>query len=222
MKYSVITLFPTMFDSYVHESMLKRAQEKGLISFQFVNPREFASDKHGTVDDTPYGGGPGMVMKAEPILHAVSSLDTAKRKKIIFFTPGGVQFTNEKARAYAQEFDELIFICGRYEGVDARVKEVLLHEYTAETFEEVSIGPYVLTGGELPAMVIIDAVSRQIKGVLGNECSPEENRTSSTYTYTKPDSIIWNEREYSVPEILISGHHAKIEEWRRLHQKGSQ
>ena len=213
MKCTIITLFPESVEPYVQSSILKRAQEKKLLSVSCVNPRTFAIDKHHKTDDKPYGGGPGMVMKAEPILKAVESVlkkrkNKKERTKIIFFSPTGKQFTNVHARTLSKKYDHIIFIAGRYEGVDARVQKIL-------KAEDVSIGPYVLTGGEIPALVIIDAVARHIPGVLGTHESLEEERIASKDVYTRPDVFTWKGKSYRVPKVLSSGHHKNIDNWRK-------
>lgn len=207
-NFSVITIFPEMFSSYLSESMLERAQKRGKISVTFYNPRDFTTDVHHTIDDRPYGGGPGMVMRAEPIIKAVARAKGKKRKvKIIILSPGGTQFSNEYADSVLNEYTNIILIAGRYEGIDARVKEVV-------GAEEVSVGPYTLTGGELPAMIIIDAMTRRLDGVLGNELSIEERRVASRKVYTRPDVLVYKGKKYSAPEVLRSGHHKDIESWR--------
>ncbi len=209
MTFHIITIFPEMFRSYTDESILSRAQKKKLINIKFYNPRDFTKDKHKKVDDKPYGGGPGMVMHAEPILRAVTKARGRKKKvKIIMFSPSGKQFTNTYAETLSKKYKDIILIAGRYEGVDARVKKAL-------KAEELSIGPYVLTGGEVPAMVVVDAMSRQIPGVLGHEESLEEKRISSSEMYTRPEIIKYKDKNYKVPKVLLSGDHKKIEEWKK-------
>jgi len=199
-----------MFDSYLNESIIKRAREQGLISVTFYNPRDFTDDKHNTVDDTPYGGGPGMVMKAEPILRAVEKATAGKSDvKVLLLSARGEQFTNETADKLQSGDKDIVLIVGRYEGVDARVREIL-------NAEEISIGPYTLTGGELPAMVIVDAITRRIPGVLGNDESVEERRVASSDTYTRPEILEHEGRKYVVPDVLLSGNHADIEKWRKI------
>lgn len=211
MNFHVISIFPDSFKSYLSESIILRAAKKGLIRVNILNPRDFSKDKHRKVDDTPYGGGPGMVMKAEPILKAVSKIKKPK-SPIFILSPRGKSLTNELAREIAKSGRDVILISGRYEGIDHRVKKIL-------KAKEISIGPYVLTGGELPAMVFIDAVTRQIKGALGKEASLEEKRIASGEVYTRPEILKWKGRCYNVPKVLISGHHAKIEEWRKKRDK---
>ena len=212
MKFKIITIFPESIKAYLGESILRRAQVKKLISVRFHNPRDFATDGHRTVDDKPYGGGPGMVMKAEPILKAIEQAlkGTEKPVKIILFSVGGKQFEAKTARDLAKKYKTIVMICGRYEGVDARVKKVL-------KAEEISVGPYVLTGGEVPAMLVIDAVSRHIPGVLGRADSLEEVRYGTGLpTYTRPEALKYKGKIYRTPKILASGHHQRIEEfWRR-------
>ena len=207
MKINVITIFPDMFTAPFNHSIIKRAKDKGLLTIETVNPRDFAQDKHQMVDDYPFGGGAGMVLKPEPMFAAVESIQSCANKRVILMCPGGKQFTQEKAKELAS-FDELIFICGHYEGFDARITDNLVDE-------AISIGDYVLTGGEIPAMVVIDAVSRMLNGVLGSGESAMEdsfyNGLLEYPQYTRPREF----RGMTVPEILLSGDHAKIKKWRR-------
>ena len=214
MRFDIFSLFPSMFDGVFHESILKRGQEAGLIDIALHDIRAHTTDKHHVCDDTPYGGGGGMVLKPEPIFRAVESvLDAAAGEEeqpkwpIILLTPQGRLFTQEMAIELAQH-ERLVLICGRYEGVDERVR---LHLVT----DEISIGDYVLTGGELAAMVIVDAVVRQIPGVLGARWAAEEDSHATGLLegphYTRPAVF----REWPVPEVLLSGDHARIERWRR-------
>lgn len=211
MTFHIISIFPNSFKSYLSESIILRAIKKGLIGVNILNPRDFSEDKHRKVDDTPYGGGPGMVMKAGPILRAVSKIKKTK-SSVFILSPRGEKFTNELARKIAKKGGDIVLVCGRYEGIDHRVKKIL-------KAKEISIGPYVLTGGELPAMVFIDAVTRQIRGALGKEMSLEEKRIASGEVYTRPETLKWKGKHYQVPKVLISGHHAKIEEWREKRDK---
>lgn len=241
MRMDVLTLFPEMFDGVFQSSILGKAREKGLVSLNAINFRDYAGNKHGTVDDTPYGGGGGMVLKPGPIFRAVEDLlgkeveedatwqcldsdETAehaqtvpvegmqaavqgKAPRIILMCPQGETFTQRKAEELAQE-DHLIFICGHYEGYDERIREHLVTD-------ELSIGDYVLTGGEIPAMTVIDSVTRLLPGVLGNETSAVTDSFSTGLLeyphYTRPVEF----RGWKVPDILLSGHHANIELWRR-------
>ncbi len=229
MNFHIITLFPEAFDSYLKESIIGRAIKERHIKVSFVNPRKFVTGKYKrvwpdgnvslVVDDRPYGGGPGMVIRAEPVLKAVesvtkkiekASLKSGKKSKIkiINFAPRGEKFTTDYAKNSANKYTDVILLCGRYEGIDARVAKIL-------KAQELSIGDYVLTGGELPAMVLIDCMSRQIKGVLGKFDSLEEERISSGEFYTRPDVLEWKGKKHKVPEVLLSGDHKKIEEWKK-------
>lgn len=232
MQFHVITLFPESFDSYIHESIIGRAIKSKKIKINFVNPRMFVTGKYKKVwpdgnvqrivDDRPYGGGPGMMMRAEPVLKSVESVikkigkrKTKSKTLIVFLSPSGDLFTTDYAKKTAETFSDIIFICGRYEGIDSRVVAILSKQKTkAIQFTQVSIGDYVLTGGELPAMVMIDCIARQVPGVLGNFDSREEERTSSTEMYTRPEVLEWNKKKYIVPPVLLSGDHRKIDEWR--------
>lgn len=217
MRFHVITIFPNMLDSYLAESILSRAIASNLIEVKTYALREYTTDKHRRVDGRPYGGGPGMVMWVQPIIHCVAEIKTElmKRKKekkltikTIIFSPGGELFSNTIAKKIVKRYSDIIFICGRYEGIDARVKKIL-------RAEEWSIGPYVLTGGELPAMVCIDTISRQIKGVLHDEHSREETRTASHEMYARPEIFTYAFKKYKVPKVLLSGNHKLIDEYRK-------
>lgn len=222
MTFHIITLFPESFDSYISSSIIGRALRDKKIKIKFYNPRDYTKDKHRRVDQKPYGGGPGMVLEAASVLKSVEAAVRSSKLKalssklsIIWLSPNGKQFSNEAAEKISKKFDHLIIICGRYEGIDHRVFKIL----KAQSFklEAVSIGPYVLTGGELPAMVILDTISRRIPGVLGKIESVEENRVSSSEVYTRPEVLVYPKvggKKYRVPKILLSGHAAKIEEWK--------
>lgn len=209
MKISVITVFPEIFNAYLGESIMGRAMGKGLVEFRTLNPRDFARDRHRTVDDAPYGGGPGMVMKPEPLAAAVES-ETADGQDTlaIMVTPQGEPFTQAVAEELSREKRRLLFLCGRYEGMDDRVREAFADR-------ELSIGDYVLTGGELPALVIIDAVVRLIPGAVGDEGSLAEESFSWGILdyphYTRPPE--W--RNMRVPDVLLSGNHREVARWRR-------
>lgn len=217
MNYHILTIFPDIFDSFLRESILARAQTERKIEINIHDIRDYTTDKHHKVDDTPYGGGAGMVMKVEPIFRAIQKLklDKLPHKKIVLLAARGQQFTQATAAAY-QKLENLVLICGRYEGVDQRVADHLCDE-------EISIGPYILNGGEIPAMAIIEATFRLIPGVLGNAASlteesftskPEKIRTNYSREYpqyTKPE--IFN--GWKVPKVLLSGNHSQIEDWRR-------
>jgi tRNA (guanine37-N1)-methyltransferase len=205
----VLTLFPAMFDEVFAASILGKAKEKGIVSLNAINFRDYANNKHNTVDDAPYGGGGGMVLKAEPIFSAVEALiiPDAPAPRIIIMCPQGEQYSQHKAVELSRE-SHLIFICGHYEGFDERIREHLVTD-------ELSIGDYVLTGGELAAMVVIDSVARLLPGVLGNETSAVTDSYSTGLLeyphYTRPAKF----REWEVPEVLISGHHVNVALWRR-------
>lgn len=218
MKFDIITIFPEIFESYLNESILKRAQKNNLVDFKIHNLRDFTKDKHKKVDDRPFGGGPGMVMQAEPIIKAVESVKLKNKKtKVVIFSATGKQFNNKTAIDLAKKYDQLILICGRYEGIDARMKKIIKDQ--GLKIEEISIGPYVLTGGELPAMVLIDSVSRQILGVLGKQESLEEKRYGAGLpVYTRPEIFAHKGRKYKTPKVLLSGNHKKIEEWNKAHR----
>jgi tRNA (guanine37-N1)-methyltransferase len=209
MRMDVLTLFPAMFEEVFAASILGKAKEKGIVSLQAVNFREYSNNKHNTVDDAPYGGGGGMVLKAEPIFAAVEALITegTSKPKVILMCPQGEPYTQRKAEQLAEE-SHLIFICGHYEGFDERIREHLVTD-------EISIGDYVLTGGELAAMVVIDSVARLLPGVLGNEMSAVTDSFSTGLLeyphYTRPAKF----REWEVPDVLISGHHINVANWRR-------
>lgn len=213
MRFHVITLFPDAFSSYLNESIISRAIEDKKIKVSFHNPRDFSDDKWRRVDQKPYAGGPGMVIQALPTVKAIDKALVKIKKnkkaktKIIFFSPAGKQFDTSYAKNISKKYTDIIFVCGRYEGIDARVKKIF-------KVEEVSVGPFVLTGGELPAMVLIDCISRQIEGVLGNFDSLEENRISSHDVYTRPEVFEYKKKKYRVPKILLSGNHANIEKWK--------
>lgn len=208
MRFHIVTLFPEAFSSYLASSIVGRAIRDRKISVSFYNPRDFTKDKHRRVDRRPYGGGPGMVMEPTSVLAATKKAIGAKKNvPVIFFSPAGKEFTGTTARVFARKHRDIVFIAGHYEGVDARVARAL-HAMS------LSVGPYVLSGGELPALVVIDAVARYIPGVLGNANSLEEERMSSPDVYTRPATFTWKGKRYSVPKVLRSGHHKDIEEWK--------
>jgi tRNA (guanine37-N1)-methyltransferase len=216
MTFHIISLFPDALTSYLNESILKRAIQDKKIKVKFYNPRDFSNkkgkEKIERVDDKPYGGGPGMVIQALPVIKAIEKAigkKSAKKKiKIVWLTPSGKQFDTNYAKTIANKFTDIVIVCGRYEGIDARVKKVF-------KVEEISVGPFVLTGGELPAMIMIDCIGRQIKGVLGDFNSLEETRVASSDVYTRPEVIEFKKKKYRVPKVLLSGDHKKIEEWKR-------
>ena len=204
MKFNILTLFPEMF-TVLETSILGRAKTSGKIDINLINIRDFSKSKHKKVDDTPYGGGAGMVIRPDVVYDAYDSIEN-KNAKVIYLTPQGKTLTHEKVKEFSQE-NELVLLCGHYEGIDERVLEKIVQE-------EISIGDYVLTGGELPAMVLIDAVSRHIDGVLSEGSVEEESFSNGLLEYpqyTRPEVFM----DEKVPDVLISGHHKKIEEWRK-------
>jgi len=220
MNFHVVTLFPEVCKAYTDASVLGRAQktDKGAgakvrgkkISVQYYNPRDFTKQKHKKTDERPYGGGPGMVMTAEPILKAVEKAvgrKNTKEVKVLIMSPRGKTFDQKMAKKFAKQYKHLVLISGRYEGIDARVKKIL-------KAEEVSVGDYVLTGGELPALSVIDAVSREVPGVLGTQESLEDARTASGEMYTRPEVLEYKGKKYKVPKVLVEGNHKEIEKWR--------
>jgi tRNA (guanine37-N1)-methyltransferase len=249
MKYFAITLFPEMIDSYTKESILGRAQNNKLISVKSYQLRDYTKDKHGRTDGKPFGGGPGMVLWIDPIINtfekilssfAKASARQERNKKInllvVNFVPSAKIFTNNIAKEYAKQYTHIIFICGRYEGVDARVNLVLkdilnnnkksLKEKGVKfdfKIENISVGNFILTGGELAANIMIDSISRQISGVLHDNESIEENRVASSEMYARPeiyerkigDKKTGKLKKYSAPKVLLSGNHKDIENWKR-------
>ncbi|MFZ4632553.1 MAG: tRNA (guanosine(37)-N1)-methyltransferase TrmD [Patescibacteria group bacterium] len=221
MKFHLLTIFPDIFDSYINESILKRASDKKLVKFKTHNLRDWTTDNHKSVDDAPYGGGAGMLMKIEPLYKAITAIKKLDKKvkpskrKIILMSAGGKNWNQAMAKKYSK-LDEIIFICGRYEGVDARINNFI--------DEEISVGDYVLTGGELPALTIIDSITRLIPGVLGNkesivEESHSEEGVNEYPQYTRPEVFKVGTKKYVVPSILLGGDHKKIKEWREKNLK---
>jgi tRNA (guanine37-N1)-methyltransferase len=214
MRFHVITIFPGMFDSYIKESLFKRAQKEKILSIHTYDLRGFTKDRHKKVDDRPFGGGPGMVLKVQPVWDAVKKIKNARRKtlkknntRVILFSTRGKRLDGSTARRLAK-YDDLIMICGRYEGVDERVAEHI-------AAEEISIGDYVLSGGEIPALALMEAVSRHLPGFLGKEESLEEVNGSFP-TYTRPETFAPAKgKKWSVPPVLLSGDHKKIAAWRK-------
>ncbi|HPB68920.1 MAG TPA: tRNA (guanosine(37)-N1)-methyltransferase TrmD [Candidatus Omnitrophota bacterium] len=206
-RFDIITIFPSVFAPVLNESIIKRAQEKKKVQIRVYDLRAYSRDKHKKVDDRPFGGGPGMVMTPQPLFDAVKKIKGRRKAKVLLMCPGGTPLTQTKARALARERN-LILICGHYEGVDERVRRMVVDE-------SLSVGDYILTGGELPAMIVVDAVTRLIPGVLGKEASLEDEsfeRGLLEYPhYTRPADF----RGAKVPEILLSGHHADIVRWRQ-------
>ncbi|MBI2984015.1 MAG: tRNA (guanosine(37)-N1)-methyltransferase TrmD [Candidatus Kerfeldbacteria bacterium] len=211
MRFDILTIFPGMFDAYLGESIIKRAQKKKLVSLRFHDLRDFATDKHRSVDDRPYGGGPGMVMKVEPIYKTLKAVPRHSKRRVLLMSAKGKMFTHADAKRLSK-YKQIIIICPRYEGVDERAVDYV--------DEEISIGPYVLTGGELPAMVAIDAVTRLIPGVLGKDESSVDESHSQEGTleypqYTRPEVF----RKKRAPKELLSGNHKDITAWREKMKK---
>lgn len=218
MIFNIITIFPEMFTSYFGDSIIERAQKEGRVDIRAHDLRSWTTDKHKTVDDTPYGGGAGMLLKIDPLYRAIKDVAGVKRgsgQRVVLLSARGKKWTQELAREYSK-FDEVSMICGRYEGVDERITNFI--------DEEISIGDYVLTGGELGAMVMIDSITRLLPGVLGNE----ESIVSESHSvpgqieypqYTRPEVFEVDGKEYRVPDILLSGDHGKIKKWREVRSK---
>ena len=216
LRFHIVTIFPDMFVSYFAESIISRAIESKYLTVTTYALRDHTTDKHRRVDGKPYGGGPGMVLWVDPIINCVEKIQktiarrkTKKASKVltVIFNAGGEKFTNTIAQKTAKGYTDVILICGRYEGIDFRVKTIL-------KAKEWSIGDYILTGGELPAMVCIDSIARQIKGVLHDELSLEEKRTASHEIYARPEVYEYKNKKYKVPKVLLSGNHKLIEEYR--------
>lgn len=209
MNFHILTLFPEMVENGLNTSITGRAVSKGLLSIDAVNIRDYAFNKHNSVDDYPYGGGAGMLMQAEPVYLSYESIAEriGRKPRVIFLTPQGKTFNQDMAKEFALE-EDLVFLCGHYEGIDERVLEEIVTDY-------VSIGDYVLTGGELPAMVMMDSISRMVPGVLNNQESGETESFSGNLLeypqYSRPEE--WHGKK--VPEVLLSGHHANVDKWRR-------
>lgn len=223
-NYHVITLFPEAFESYIGASIIRRAIEKKKISVKFYNPRDFAISANPKrdmtyaerrVDDRPYGGGPGMVLEALPVIRAIEkavgkkvrNVKLKKNVKILFFSPEGEQFSNAVADSW-KKISDIVLVCGRYEGIDARIKKVF-------KMSDVTVGPYILTGGEIPAMIVIDAITRRLDGVLGDIKSIEEQRVASRDVYTRPPAFEYKKKKYRVPKVLLGGNHKEIDEWKK-------
>lgn len=217
MKFDIITIFPEIIDFYLKHSILEKAQKKGIVKIKAHNLRDFTNDKHKVVDDKPFGGGRGMVMKAEPLYKAIKKIKKGKKSKVVLFTPRGKKF-NQKMATEWSKLNQLILISGRYEGVDERI-------YKHVVDDRVSIGDYVLMGGELPSLVAMEATIRLIPKVLGKSESLIKDRITKTKgfveypQYTRPEVITINGKKRSVPKVLLSGDHKKIEQWRAKHSK---
>lgn len=217
MNYHIITIFPHILDSYLNESILKRAQQNGTITIKTHALRDWTDDKHKTVDDTPYGGGAGMLMKIEPLYKAIRDVRATCQgeTKVVLLSAKGKTWTQQRAKKFTK-LDNLILICGRYEGVDERIAKFI--------DEEISIGDYVLTGGEIGALVLVDSIARLLPGVLGNDdSSVSESHTTPGILeypqYTKPSVFEADGKKYPIPKVLLSGNHAEIEKWREKMSK---
>lgn len=217
LTFNIITIFPKIFDSYFNNSIIKRAQTDELVKMKIYNLRDFTNDKRQTVDDRPYGGGAGMVLLAEPILRAIKKIgykSASKKQKIVVLSAKGKPFTQALAKKWVKDLDNIIFISGRYEGIDERVKKSL-------NAEEVSVGPYVLNDGDVAVMALISVMTRLVPGVIASASLQEESYSVSDKHleyphYTRPEIIAWKNKKYRVPKILLSGDHAKIKKWRNL------
>lgn len=217
LRFHIITLFPEACDAYLSASILGRARESKKIKVDYQTPRDFVTNKWGKVDERPYGGGPGMVMTALPVVKAVKkSLARRKGKNaVIWFEPGAKAFDNKEADKLAT-FDDVVLVCGRYEGIDARAKAIIKRMGKLHTY---ALGEAVYTGGEVPAMAIVDAVTRRLPGVLGKDESVEERRIASHDAYTRPETIEWEGKKYRVPKVLQTGDHKKIDAFREKWKK---
>lgn len=212
LHFHIVTLFPESIEPYLKASIIGRAIAAKKIKISYYDPKKFTRDTYGRVDRRPYGGGPGMVLEPEGILRAAEkALKPARRRlagsEVIFFSTDGKLFDEAMAKKLSKKKD-ILFICGHYEGVDARVQKIL-------KAKKVSVGPYVLTGGELPAATMIDAITRFVPGVLGKAESLEASRISSPEVYTRPEVLVWKGKRYRVPKVLLSGHHTKIDQWKK-------
>jgi len=215
MRFDILTIFPNAFKSYLNESIIKRGQEKGLIEIHIHNIRDYSKDKHKKVDDTPFGGGAGMLMTPQPLFDSINNIKKHNKGPVIFFTPQGKRLTQSKVEKFSKKHNEYILLCGHYEGIDQRIRDMLVDK-------EISIGNFVLTGGELGAMVFIDAISRLIPQVLGKENSHKQDSFSKEFGrkkehphYTRPAKF----KGQNVPPVLLSGNHKEIEKWRKNNLK---
>lgn len=212
MRFHLVTLFEDACDAYLSASIIGRARRDKKISISYQTPRDFVENKWGKVDERPYGGGPGMVMQATPVVRAAEKeLKGKKKPVIVWFSPGGKQFANKDADALAK-YSDIVLVCGRYEGIDERAKKILK---TLAPIKEFAVGEAVYTGGEVPALAIVDAVTRRLPGVLGKDESVEERRVASRAVYTRPETILYKKKRYRVPKVLQTGHHANIDNWRK-------
>lgn len=218
MRFDILTIFPHIFDSYFQETILKIAQQKEKIGIKVHDIRAFTKNKHNKTDDLPYGGGPGMVMMVQPIYDCLKAVPRLAKSRVIMFDPGGTEYTQFQAKHYGETYDQIIMICGRYEGFDERVYNLV--------DERISIGKYVLSGGEIPAMIVTETVTRLLPGVLGHIESTHDETFSGSLDYvespqyTRPETFITDAGDtWTVPPVLLSGNHAEIEKWRKEHPK---
>ena len=218
MTFHILTIFPKLFEPYLNESIIGRGVKNGKIKTKIYDLREFAAGKHNKVDDKAYGGGPGMVIGVEPLAKALGKILKGKSKNktlVVLTAPAGKEFSNKLASAWSKKYEHLILIAGRYEGFDERIKSVI-KKGMGFSMQEISIGPYVLTGGEMPALIMVDAVARQIPGILGKSESLEEGRYGiGMPVYTRPEIFKFKSKKYQVPRVLLSGDHARIDKWRK-------
>lgn len=217
-RFHLITLFPEACEPYLSASILGRARKEKFIGVDYQSPRTYVTNRWGKVDERPYGGGPGMVMTALPVVKAVKkslvgrkkSID-AKKVALVWFSPGGTEFTNAEADKLLK-YDDIVLVCGRYEGIDERAKKIMK---TFGSVKNYAVGSATYTGAEVPAMAIVDAMTRRIPGVLGKDESVEERRTAAREVYTRPESIEWEGKNYKIPKVLATGNHAEIEKWKK-------
>ncbi len=228
MRFHIVSIFPEIYESFITTSLMSKAVENGLLSFSFSNPRSFCSDKHQQVDDEIYGGWAGMLMKAKPVIDAVediiakNNLTKGEKWKIIYMSPSEKVFNQELAYGYAERLEDIVFVCGRYEGIDYRFEEYMNDTY-GDHFEKVSLGQFVTLGWEVPSMVAIESIARLIPWVIKEEAShliesydPQKNMNNIEFPqYTRPEEVMG----YKVPDVLLSGHHAEIEKWRKDNMK---
>lgn len=213
LRFHLVTLFPEACEAYLSASILGRARKNKKISVRYESPRDYVDNKWGKVDERPYGGGPGMVMTALPVVRAVKKSLGRKKGKvaIVWFSPSAPSFTNKEADKLSK-YDDVVLVCGRYEGIDERAAKILK---TFGALKRYSVGEATLTGAEVPALAIVDAVTRRLPGVLGKDESVEERRIASGEVYTRPEKIVWEKKNYTVPKVLKTGHHAYIDSWRK-------
>jgi len=218
MRFDILTIFPHIFDSYFQETILKIAQQKEKIEIHVHDIRAFTKNKHNKTDDLPYGGGPGMVMMVQPIYDCLKAVPRLAKSRVVMFDPGGTEYTQVQAKHYGETYDQIIMICGRYEGFDERVYNLV--------DERISIGKYVLSGGEIPAMIVTETITRLLPGVLGHIESTHDETFSGSLDYvespqyTRPETFITDAGDtWTVPPVLLSGNHAEIEKWRRENPK---